>query len=128
MRPSLFFLYGCFPQFLGASPPDPHLVDLRSPRRAPQMGPRAPKYSLGLGQLGPWVGLKLDLGWGSTWTRGKIMEPGPGTWIMEPGPGTGLNLDLGWGSTWTLDGAQPGISGSPVSLRGMLKAGRNFGK
>jgi len=38
--------------------------------------------------------------------------------MAQLGPGAGLNLDL--------DGAHPGISGSSVSLRGRLRAGRNF--
>ena len=64
---------------------------------------------------GTWI---MEPGPG-TWIR----EPGPGTWIMEPGPGAWITLDQGRGSTWIMDGAQHGISGSPVSLRGRLKAG-----
>ena len=91
------------------------------------MGPRAPtdppKFIRENGPgtwimepgLGTWI---MEPGLG-TW----IMEPGLGTWIMEPGLGTWLNLDYGWGSTWIMDGAQPGTSGSPPSLRGRLKAG-----
>ena len=81
------------------------------------MGPKQAQGGPKIWNYGPgtWI---MEPGPG-TW----IMEPGPGTWIMEPGPGTWINLDQGRGSTWTLDGAQPGTSGSPVSLRGKLKAG-----
>ena len=94
---------------------------------------------LGWGQLEFWMGLNLDQGWVSTWTRDGA-QPGPldqgrgSTWTRDgaqPGP-----LDQGRGSTRTSDGSQPGpwmgpqpeISGRPVSLRGRLKADRNFEK
>ena len=60
-----------------------------------------------------------------------ILHRQPGTWILHGQPGTWiLHRQPG---TWILhrqpgDGAQPEISGSPPSLRGRLKAGRNFEK
>ena len=49
-------------------------------------------------QPGPWKGINLDLGWGSTWTR---------DWLMETWPGAWLNLDQGQGSTWIWMGPIP---------------------
>ena len=54
-------------------------------------------------QPGPWKGINLDLGWGSTWTRDE------------------LNLALGWGSTWTRDMAHGNLA------RGMAQLGPGAG-
>ena len=76
------------------------------PDAPPQMGPRAPDYSWGRGQPGPWMVLNLDQGHGS-WNLDQghgswNLDQGHGSWNLDQGHGS-WNPDQGHGSTWTRD-------------------------
>ena len=104
------------------------------------MGPRAPECSWGEGQPGPWMGLNLELGWGSIWTRDmdygtwtRDMDYGTwtrgmdhGTWTRDMDHGTWtMDMDHGtWAKdmdhgTWTRDMAVPG-PGTGLNLESLV--------
>ena len=86
------------------------------------MGIMEPGSDKGIMELGSCIGI-MEPG-----SCIGITEPGSCIRIMESGSRMRPNMNHGWGPTWItlnldVDGAQSGTSGSPLSLRGRLRAG-----